>query len=121
MHGARLSLPRVDFEPSRGMDCRGIFTVRFSYLSLMDCLSLNLNLFLLKVSSSPTSRRGPMSLYDHDPSYESFRPLDVNILQAELHDGQGNSPSIASPSPHYARKMWWENLLDTYSESREES
>ena len=61
-----------------------------------------------------------MSPYDHEPSYKSFRPLDVNIRQADLHDGQGKSPSVASPSLDYARKMWWENLLDTYSESREE-
>ena len=62
-----------------------------------------------------------MSPYDHDPSYKSFKPLDVNIRQAELHDSQGKSPSLASPSLDYARKMWWENLLNTYSESREES
>ena len=61
-----------------------------------------------------------MSPYDYHPSYESFRPLDVNIQQVDLHDGQEKSSSIASPSLDYAPKMWWENLLDTYSESREE-
>ena len=101
------------------MDGQGMFRVRFAYLSLVGCFDFDL--FLLKASSSPTSRRGPMSPYDRDPFYQSFRPLDVNIRPAELHDGQGKSPSIASPSPDYAAKMWWENLLDTYSESREDS
>ena len=38
MHGASLSPPSVDFNPPRGMDGQGMFTVRFAYLSLVDCL-----------------------------------------------------------------------------------
>ena len=102
----------------RVMDGRSMFTVRFAYLSLVDCF--NFFFFWLKASSYPTSRRGPMSPIDHDPFYKSFMPLDVNIRKAELHDGQGKSLSIAFPSPDYARKMWRENFL-TYTESREES
>jgi hypothetical protein len=60
-----------------------------------------------------------MSPYDHDASYKSFRPLDVNIRQADLHDIK--SPSIGSPSLEYSRKLWFENLLDTYSATRKES
>ncbi|KIM76126.1 hypothetical protein PILCRDRAFT_98790 [Piloderma croceum F 1598] len=62
-----------------------------------------------------------MSPYDHDASYKSFRPLDVNIRQADLHDSQGKSPSVASPSLEYSRKPWFESLLDTYSPTRKES
>jgi hypothetical protein len=62
-----------------------------------------------------------MSPYDHDASYKSFRPLDVNIRQADLHDSQGKSPSVASPSIEYSRKIWFESLLDNYSPTREES
>jgi hypothetical protein len=97
MHGGRLSPPNLDLKPPRGMEGQGMFTA----------------------SSSPSSRRGPMSPYDHDASYKSFRPLDVNIRQADLHEGK--SPSVASPSLEYSRKPWFESLLDTYSPTREES
>ena len=40
MRGVRLSPPSVDFEPARGMDGQGMFTVRFAYLSIVDCLNL---------------------------------------------------------------------------------
>ena len=71
---------------ARGMDGQGMFRVRFAYLSLVGCFDFDL--FLLKASSSPTSRRGPMSRYDHDPSYKSFRPFDVNIQEAELRENR---------------------------------
>lgn len=72
-------------------------------------------------SASPTTRRGQISPYEHE--YKSFRPHDVNIRQAELHEQQqGKSPSLPStPSMEYARKLWWEQLLDSYSPSRDES
>ena len=49
MQGARLSLLSVDFKLPRRMDGQGMFTVRFAYLSLVDCLNFN---FWLEASSS---------------------------------------------------------------------
>ena len=39
MHGASLSPASVDFNLPLEMDGQGMFTVRFAYLSLVDCLN----------------------------------------------------------------------------------
>ena len=71
---------------------------------------------VLQASASPTSRhRAPISPYDHD-SYKSFRPLDVTVRHGDV-----KSPVVASPSMEYPRKNWWDNLLDTYSSTRDDS
>jgi hypothetical protein len=71
---------------------------------------------MFTTSSPPTTRRVP---YDADVSFKSFRPLDVNIRQSDIHNMQGKPPSLQSLD--FPRKIWWENLLDTYSSTRDES
>lgn len=63
-------------------------------------------------------------MYDTmDPSLNHSypRPVDVNVSRPR-HEDQGHRDIISvSPAFDYIRRTFWDNLLDTYSATREQS
>ncbi|KAI0784700.1 hypothetical protein C8Q75DRAFT_723967 [Abortiporus biennis] len=68
---------------------------------------------------SPITRRTPLYI-DHSYNKSYPRQVDMNVHRQQEEEDQ-KTILTSTPSFDYIRRTWWDNLLDSYSSSREQS
>jgi hypothetical protein len=122
------NIPRVwptTLSCSRTCICIPAPTVLTALTALTRYFPIHLNLsidraLLLRLQDAPTvtSRRLPFARHNSDLALHW--PSDNGFPRKYSDDGD-KLLSILSPSLEYDQKLWWDQLLDTYSHSREQS
>ncbi|TFY79931.1 hypothetical protein EWM64_g4083 [Hericium alpestre] len=78
--------------------------------------------FFGKRRSAPSSRRTMASLLDRDSTTKSSsRPFDFDVHSPSFDDLRPLSIPPAPSTTEFSRRLWWNNLLETYSTTREQS